>query len=809
MPRSIPARPKTERQLIGAALGLLGLVALLAAGAVSYALANRWVRHTLEVRQAADDWMIALLEVKTEARDFVLHRESASSESYEAARRRERQKANVVAALLADNPVQKRYVAAAERHAQTLLHTLNELVAASKAGEHERARSIMSATPNDLHIGPYRQQVRAMRAEEDRLLVVRRARADALAKLTVLGGVLLPLASSLLLGFAWRRERAHDALVKKLAVDARQRLAALSEVAGALAQARSSSQVAEVIVNLGMRVADANTCTLYTLDESGKTLSLLIERGIADAVLEHVRQFNAENNPHAFASMYDNRAVWVEDEVHYASLFPALAQVKAEGPRAKAFWSVPLYGEGQALGLLAMGFYEARSFSADDRAFVDTFCKQCAQALLRAQRLEREEHERAQRELLAKAMLREAEQARAQERLLRGEAEIASRAKDEFLATVSHELRTPLNAILGWTVLLREKKPEPEIERGLNVIERNARAQAKLIEDVLDVSRIISGKLTLNTTETDVADAIASAVESVTPAAQVKGIELSFQQDPSVPRIVADPDRLQQIVWNLLSNAVKFTPQGGRVSVRSERLGADVSIRISDSGEGIRPDALPYIFEPFQQADASTTRRHGGLGLGLAIVKQLVTAHGGSVHAESAGIGHGATFVVQLPTRAAITAVSRSSRPSPASEPAQRGIAGAPRLDGLRLLAVDDESDSRAMVMEVLRACGAQVAQAASASEALSMFQRERPDVIISDIGMPGEDGYSLIRKIRALPVERGGRTPAVALTAYARSEDAQRAFSAGFQIHLAKPVEPVQLATVVANLGGRSLNEA
>jgi signal transduction histidine kinase/ActR/RegA family two-component response regulator len=431
-----------------------------------------------------------------------------------------------------------------------------------------------------------------------------------------------------------------------------------------------------------------------------------------------------------------------------------------------------------------------RRYGPDDLAFAEDFARRAATAIENA------------------LVLREAEQARAQERLLRGEAEIASRAKDEFLATVSHELRTPLNAILGWTVLLREKKPEPEIERGLSVIERNARAQAKLIEDVLDVSRIISGKLALNLTETDVAEAIATAVESVTPAAHAKGVELAFKQGPGVPLIVADPDRLQQVVWNLLSNAVKFTPKGGRVSVHSERVDAGISIRVSDSGEGIRPDALPYIFEPFQQADASTTRRHGGLGLGLAIVKQLVSAHGGKVHAESAGMGRGATFVVQLPTRTAVTAVS-PSRPPPPAEPVHNGIAGAPRLDGLRLLAVDDESDSRAMVREVLLACGAQVAQASSAEEALSLFTRERPDVIISDIAMPGEDGYSLIRKIRALPAEQGGRTPAVALTAYARGEDAQRAFSAGFQMHLAKPVEPAQLATVVANLGGRSLDEA
>jgi signal transduction histidine kinase/CHASE3 domain sensor protein/ActR/RegA family two-component response regulator len=972
MPRSIPARPKTERQLIGAALGLVALVALLALGATSYATANRWVQRTLAVRQAADDWMIALHDVKAAARDLALYADLALIVPYEACARRELQKASTLRALIADNPVQLGHFAAAERHAQELRDALGEVARQVRSGKREQALQILSTNHNRVQIGPYRDQLRAMRAEEDRLLVARRARADTLAKLTVLGGILVPLASSLLLGFAWRRERTHDALVKKLAVDARLRLASLSELASALSKARTRSQVAHVIVDLGMRLADSNTCTLYVLDESGSTLELIGERGVAPELMARLQRISAaEGNPEAFERMRANSSIWAESEADYVALFPAIAQMKVEGPRAKAFWSVPLYVEGHALGLLAMGFYAERHFSEDDRAFVDTFAKQCAQALLRAQRLSREERERTQREFLAKAgavlvssldyqatlsgvaqlvvptladfcaidvsedgmslrqvavahsdpdklqlardlgerypqepgapngapnvlrtgkselygeippallehsaqdeehlrimhalklesamvvplrasrgilgamtfvyadsgrrygpeellfaedfaqraatalenalVLREAEQARAQERLLRSEAEVASRAKDEFLATVSHELRTPLNAILGWTVLLREKKPEPEIERGLAVIERNARAQAKLIEDVLDVSRIISGKLALNMTETDVSEAIATALESVTPAAQVKGIELVFERSAGAAKIVADPDRLQQVVWNLLSNAVKFTPKGGRVTVHSETAGRDVSIRVTDSGEGIRPEALPYIFEPFQQADASTTRRHGGLGLGLAIVKQLVTAHGGSVRALSEGMGHGATFVVTLPTRSAILAVTKSTRPPAADLAAQPGILGAPRLDGLRLLAIDDESDSRAMVTEVLRACGADVAQAASAQEALATFNHQRPDVIISDIGMPGEDGYSLIRRIRALPAELGGRTPAVALTAYARSEDAQRAFAAGFQMHLAKPVEPVQLATVVANLGGRSLDE-
>jgi CheY-like chemotaxis protein len=392
-----------------------------------------------------------------------------------------------------------------------------------------------------------------------------------------------------------------------------------------------------------------------------------------------------------------------------------------------------------------------------------------------------------------------------QERRLRDDAEIASRAKDEFLAMVSHELRTPLNAILGWTVILRRRKPSEEADRALAIIERNAQAQAKLIEDVLDISRIISGKLALTLGPTNIADAVTAAVETVTPAAQAKGIVIHVAAMDGDLAITADADRVQQIVWNVLSNAVKFTPKGGSIRVSATREGSDVSISVRDSGEGIEREALPFVFEAFHQADASTTRRHGGLGLGLAIVKQLVLAHGGPVHAESDGAGNGSTFVVQLPARSAIPAVRRGPRAA-ALPDEPTWSPRSPRLDGLRVLVIDDEADALELVRHVLRECGAEVHSASSAREAFETFGRVRPDVIVSDIGMPGEDGYSLMQRIRAMSAENGGRTPAVALTAYAREEDAQRAFSAGYQMHVVKPVEPDRLMDVVANLGGRSL---
>jgi signal transduction histidine kinase/ActR/RegA family two-component response regulator len=457
--------------------------------------------------------------------------------------------------------------------------------------------------------------------------------------------------------------------------------------------------------------------------------------------------------------------------------------------RLQSAMVVPLRLRSRTLGAITFIYADSgRRYAEDDLRFAEDFARRAAMAIENA------------------LALKEADEARAQERRLRGEAERASHAKDEFLATVSHELRTPLNAILGWTVMLRGRKLPEDLERGLAVVERNARRQTKLIEDLLDISRIVSGKLVLNFGPTNVGDAIAAAVETVAPVAEAKGLRTWVEVLDAPLTITADQDRLQQIVWNLLSNAVKFTPKGGHVKVCAYREGSEVCVSVVDSGEGMRLDVLPLVFEPFQQADASITRRHGGLGLGLAIVKQLVSAHGGSVHAESDGEGKGATFTVRLPARSTFSAMSTGARATATIE-TRGAIDRVPRLDGLRVLVVDDEGDALDVVSEVLRSQGAEVHVAASAHEALETFGALRPDLVVSDLGMPEMDGLSFIRKIRALPSDQGGRTPAVALTAYARAEDAQRAFAAGFQMHVAKPVEPAQLTAVIANLGGRSLD--
>jgi PAS domain S-box-containing protein len=377
------------------------------------------------------------------------------------------------------------------------------------------------------------------------------------------------------------------------------------------------------------------------------------------------------------------------------------------------------------------------------------------------------------------------------------EAERANRLKDEFLAVLSHEIRTPLNAILGWAQVLRGGDlSEGDRNEGLEVIERNARAQAQLIADLLDMSRIISGRIELDIKPIDLAAVIDSTLVSLRPLAEARKIEI-VRQFAHTGLVMGDGHRLQQIVWNLLSNAIKFTPPGGQVRMELTRSDDKVRIVVADNGQGIEPHFLPHVFERFRQADSSSTRTHGGLGLGLAIVKHLVELHRGEIAAESGGPGQGSTFTVTLPVAPALTSVDAT----PASELAafQR-----PKLDGLRVLVVDDESDARGLLARLFADCGAQVHTAASVPEALATIDSAPPDLLVSDIGMPGVDGYELIRRVRSLAADRGGRIPAVALTAFARSSDRTRALLAGYDSHLAKPIEPAELLAVVAALSDR-----
>jgi PAS domain S-box-containing protein len=389
-------------------------------------------------------------------------------------------------------------------------------------------------------------------------------------------------------------------------------------------------------------------------------------------------------------------------------------------------------------------------------------------------------------------------------------AERANRAKDEFLATLSHELRTPLTPILGWTVMLRTGSlDEASMRRGLEVIERNVRVQTQLIGDLLDVSRIITGKLRLEARPLDLRPVIEAGVDAVRPSAEARGIRLTLDAPADLPQITGDPDRLQQVVWNLVTNAVKFTPEGGSVEVRLRHADSAVHLSVRDTGVGIPADFLPHVFERFRQADSTSTRAHGGLGLGLSIVRHLVELHGGTVEADSAGEGKGSVFTVKLPLALAAQRPADGSAADAASHAAPQGPprgpdADPPRLDGVRVVVVDDETDVRDFLTHTLTRCGAEVSTFATTEEALRAVQSGHPHVLVSDIGMPGEDGYAFIRRVRALDPAQGGQVPAVALTAYAQDEDGQRVLSAGYQVHLPKPVHPPELADVVATLAGR-----
>jgi PAS domain S-box-containing protein len=1096
MPGSrIPPRPQTGRLFVGAACTLAAVVALCAGSVAAYISALHWADLGLGVRKGSYDWQTAMLDAETGSLRYVATGQPSDRAAYESALVQERAVAARVRHLAADSPTQTENVEAAERDARIVMDDLRVPTQMATSGQRDRALAQLASADETIHMDRFRTDQTRMRAEEERRVGERRAAAKNRGIVAVLMGALLALSSGVLLALGSRRDTMHRRILSALATADRDRLSALSALAAALSEARTRAQVADVIVDHGMRAAGADTCTLYGLADGGTVLELLGHRGVVPEVLEKIRRIShTSGNPATFEAMTRGAATWVENEAEYAKVYPALANMKVEGPRAKAFWSVPLVAEGRTLGLLGVGFYGPRTFSDDERAFVETLTRHCSQALLRAARLQREDEgrrwftttlrsigdaviatdaegrveflnpvaesltgwaedeargrpldevfsifseqtreavespvtkvlrrgtivglanhtflrsrrgleipiddtgapicnesgrmlgvvlvfrdvtdkkrERIRTEFLARAgevlgasidyqatlatvarfavptladwcsvdllepgssnprqvavahvdeskvrfarelgeryppdpnaptgvphvirtgtselyteiprallegsardaehlriirdlrlesamvvplrvrgrplgaitfvyadsgrrysaddlafaedfarraamaienalALKETEDARARERELRDEAEFANRAKDEFLATVSHELRTPLNAILGWTVTLRRRNEREDIDRALAIVERNARLQAKLVEDVLDISRTISGKLVLNLGPTSVAEAVSAAVETVAPAAEAKDIKTSVDVHDESLTITADSDRFQQIIWNLLSNAVKFTPRQGVVGVTAYRDGPDICVCVRDTGEGIRREVLPFVFEAFQQADASTTRRHGGLGLGLAIVKRLVSAHGGTVRADSEGEGKGATFTIRLPARSVVPAISRAPRGTALPRGAAR-IEDAPRLDGLRLLVVDDEEDALRLVTEVLREQGAEVHVAMSAREALEMFGTVQPDVVVSDIGMPDADGLSLIRKIRARSPQQGGRTPAVALTAYARAEEAQRAFAAGFQMHIAKPVEPAHLATVVANLGGRTLD--
>lgn len=559
----------------------------------------------------------------------------------------------------------------------------------------------------------------------------------------------------------------------------RDRTARLQGLAAAFSAARTTGEVAEVALTQGIHSARAPRGLVGVLAEGDTILDVLLTHGFP---VERVAAWNripmTMSAPMTDA-VRDGAPAFYETPEDVAMRFPHFESFREAKDRALAV--LPLTVGGRTFGAMALVYDEPRSFGEADRSQMFALARLCAQAMDRAFLFEL-----AQRERLR--------------------AEEANRAKDEFLAMVSHELRTPLNAMLGWTRMLRAGGLAPERrERALETIERNALAQTQLIEDLLDITRIITGKLRLSLGPVDFVHVIEAAVETVRPAAEAKGVRLQVVLDPAAGHVAGDADRLQQIVWNLLSNAVKFTPKGGRVHVQLHTEGSSVEIAVEDTGAGIAPEFLPHIFERFRQADASSTRSYGGLGLGLAIVKHLVELHGGTIQASSTP-HRGTSFLVRIP----VTPLRHSStppvqtpgrgHPSPDVAPLQCP----PQIAGMRVLVVEDEPDARDLLVALLEQCDVVVQAAGTAAEGLGRLLEWKPDVILSDVGMPVEDGYAFIQQVRALSRDQGGRTPAVALTAYARTEDRRRAMLAGFNIHVAKPIDPAELLVVLANLGGR-----
>jgi PAS domain S-box-containing protein len=459
-------------------------------------------------------------------------------------------------------------------------------------------------------------------------------------------------------------------------------------------------------------------------------------------------------------------------------------------PAVRSYLAVPVVARsGEVLGTLFFGHPEAGIFTERTERIVGGIAAQAAVAIDNTRLYEAAQHAAEERKVLLES-----------ERSARAEAERTSQMKDEFLATLSHELRTPLSAILGWAqVLRRGSRDQADLQRGLQTIERNARAQAQLIEDLLDMSRITSGKVLLDMQTVAPAVFVDAAIETVRPAADAKNIRLEKHYDPGVGPIAGDPARLQQVIWNLLSNAIKFTPRDGLVRILLTPFDGHVAITVEDTGVGIKPEFKAHVFERFRQGDASTTRRHGGLGLGLSIVKHLIEQHGGTVRVDSAGEEQGASFTIELPAAKRQPSTTRPDR-APYSPPSPLSSDIKVRdLSNVKVLVVDDEPDARDLINRILSDCNAEVRTASSALQALAAIGEQVPDVLVSDLGMPDIDGFELLARVQALGADRGGNIPAVALTAFARSEDRLKALEAGFRAHISKPVEPSELIATVA----------
>jgi signal transduction histidine kinase/DNA-binding response OmpR family regulator len=562
----------------------------------------------------------------------------------------------------------------------------------------------------------------------------------------------------------------------------RTRLDRLQRFTAGLAAKRTVVEVAESTAAELQRAFDAPRALFAVVGDDDERIHVVRVDGFSETLIEPWREIAIDAPLPIAEAMRLSLPLFFDDSDSLMARYPHLREQQVPGDEALIV--LPLVIERRAIGCVALIYDQPRYMTEDDRHELVGLARACAQALDRAYLFD----------------IAQLERRRAEE---------ANRAKDEFLAVVSHELRTPLNAILGWAKMLNAGSLNAEqIRKATATIERNAIAQAQLIDDLLDVSRIITGQMRIKSEPVDLASVLEAALDIVRPAADAKGVRLHADFERDLCPLLGDADRLQQVFWNLLSNAVKFTPRGGRVVVRLSQGDGSFLVEVEDSGQGIAAEFLPHVFQRFRQQDASTARKTGGLGLGLAIVRHLVELHGGSVDVTSDGLGQGSTLTVRLPINAELARMP--SEPPPVSDRQGAGafMGAEPQppvwLDGIHALVVDDDRDARELITSVLAGQHARVTAAASAREALERFSDERPNVLISDIGMPVEDGYALMERIRALPPEQGGRTPAVALTAYAHNADRAKALLAGFNAHATKPVDPSELVRLVASIATR-----
>ncbi len=773
----------------------LALLLLIVIGGFSYRTMTRLragvvvQAHTYEVLTQTEQLLKTLVDAETGARGFVLTGIDEFQQPYQDALQNFQPQLERLRQLTSDNPErssEKQFsrLATLEQHSRERFDLLRRAIEQRRAQGQSAANDPTLRVQGKALMDQIRAVVDEFKAEENRLLQIRSEALNVEARRTtatiLIGSVLGILALAL----------ANITILREIK---RRRLAEIGlEQANAELETRVAARTAELSeVNQSLRAEMKRREEAEAAEREQREWWRVTLSSIGDAVIATDREghVNYLNGTAQILTGWSPEEAAGQPLDRVFNIINESTRQPVESPIARVLREGIVVGLANHTALIAK---DGSEHPIDDSGapILDDQGRILGAVLVFRDITEQKKNELAREELLAS------------EHRARKQAEQASQLKDEFVATISHEVRTPLNAILGWARLLRGGKLDPEAcANALETIERSAENQARLIEDLLDISRIITGKLQMEMRTLDAASAARAALKTVTPAAEAKRIRLVSEFDPNAGFISGDADRLQQIIWNLLSNAIKFTPRGGVIETRLTRQQSQVVISISDTGQGIEPEFLPHVFDRFRQADSSSMRKHGGLGLGLAIVRHLVEMHGGTISAHSDGPGQGATFTIRLPVTPLQIQGSAPETKTPVWEKQPKADSV---LEGLKILIVDDEADARQMLEQLLKSYGAEVTAAGSAADALEILNRQNLDLLISDIGMPETDGYWLIRRVRELKLGADGKLPAIALTAYAQTQDRLRALSAGFQHHISKPVEPAELTTTIASLTGR-----